>query len=155
LISAEVQSLQTGGAAVLHTRNLKYGSLSKGQLISISPTLVKRVQHHFHQFPQVTGEPATEIVSARNGRIFVGACTTGNMNKRDTDRSSSTLSRSEREQICRVSNIVRMFSLLSLPICPYRILEVSKKSVQWGFVPRDILTPSFQKLVEANYIEIS
>lgn len=53
LISAEVQSLQTGGAAVLHTRNLKYGSLSKGQLISISPTLVKRVQHHFHQFPQV------------------------------------------------------------------------------------------------------
>ena len=100
-------------------------------------------------------EPATEIVSARNGRIFVGACTTGNMNKRDTDRSSSTLSRSEREQICRVSNIVRMFSLLSLPICPYRILEVSKKSVQWGFVPRDILTPSFQKLVEANYIEIS
>jgi len=155
LISAEVQSLQTGGAAVLHTRNLKYGSLSKGQLISISPTLVKRVQHHFHQFPQVTGESATEIVSARNGRIFVGACTTGNMNKRDTDRSSSTLSRSEREQICRVSNIVRMFSLLSLPICPYRILEVSKKSVQWGFVPRDILTPSFQKLVEANYIEIS
>ena len=49
LVSAEVQSFYADGAVALHTRSLKYGRLSRGQLVRVPPTLVKRVKQHFHR----------------------------------------------------------------------------------------------------------
>mmetsp|Transcript_10854 Transcript_10854/g.47018 ORF Transcript_10854/g.47018 Transcript_10854/m.47018 type:complete len:249 (+) Transcript_10854:375-1121(+) len=158
LISAEVQSSQLGASTVLHTRNLKYGCLSQGQLISITPALVKRVHQHFYRFPQVTGGTTVEFVLARNGLIFVGAravVNAGNIAKDDTGCCSSALSRLLREYICRISNTVRVFALLSLSINPHIIWEMSEKSVDWGFEPKEILTSTFQKLVLTKYVEIN
>ena len=186
LISAEVQSSQLGASTVLHTRNMKYGCLSQGQLISITPALVKRVHQHFYRFPQVrqisprvcmccimflafthlytpshtkaTRGTTVEFVLARNGLIFVGAravVNAGNIAKDDTGCCSSALSRLLREYICRISNTVRVFALLSLSINPHIIWEMSEKSVHWGFEAKEILTLTFQKLVLTKYVEIN
>mmetsp|Transcript_5310 Transcript_5310/g.21709 ORF Transcript_5310/g.21709 Transcript_5310/m.21709 type:complete len:316 (+) Transcript_5310:81-1028(+) len=158
LISAEVQSSQLGAPTVLHTRNLKYGCLSQGQLISITPALVKRVHQHFYRFPQVTGGTTVEFVLARNGLIFVGAravVNAGNIAKSDTGCCSSALSRLLREYLCRISNTVRVFALLSLSINPHIIWEMSEMSVDWGFEPKEILSSTFQKLVLTKYVEIN
>ena len=186
MISAEVQSSQLGASTVLHTRNLKYGCLSQGQLISITPALVKRVHQHFYRFPQVrqisprlrmccimflafthlytpshtkaTRGTTVEFVLARNGLIFVGAravVNAGNIAKDDTGCCSSALSRLLREYICRISNTVRVFTLLSLSINPHIIWEMSEKSVHWGFEAKEILTLTFQKLVLTKYVEIN
>merc|ERR1712079_180410 len=51
LISAEVQSIFNDGSLSLHTRSLKYGKLSQGAMIRVSPSLVKRRKTHFHRLP--------------------------------------------------------------------------------------------------------
>ena len=106
---------------------------------------------------KVTGG-VVELVLARNGLIFVGAravVNAGNIAKDDTGCCSSALSRLLREYICRISNTVRVFTLLSLSINPHIIWEMSEKSVHWGFEPKDILTSTFQKLVLTKCVEIN
>jgi len=49
LISAEVQSVFSDGALLLHTRSLKYGKLGQGVLVQISPSLIKRQKNPFPQ----------------------------------------------------------------------------------------------------------
>ena len=70
LVSAEVQSFYADGAVALHTRSLKYGRLTRGQLIRVPPTLVKRVKRHFHVVDAVgvfgVGPSASETRETRN-----------------------------------------------------------------------------------------
>ena len=47
LISAEVQNVHSDGGVSLHTRSLKYGKLSQGSLLKVSPSLIKRRKTHF------------------------------------------------------------------------------------------------------------
>lgn len=47
LVQAEVQSLHHDGSVVLHTRSLKYGKLTGGQLVAVPANLVKRQKQHF------------------------------------------------------------------------------------------------------------
>lgn len=51
LISAEVQQLYSDGAASLHTRSLKYGKLSQGTLVKVSPSVIKVRSHTIPVFP--------------------------------------------------------------------------------------------------------
>ena len=63
LVSAEVQSFYADGAVALHTRSLKYGRLSRGQLVRVPPTLVKRVKQHFHRLDPAGAEAQTSKCS--------------------------------------------------------------------------------------------
>ena len=74
LVSAEVQSFYADGAVALHTRSLKYGRLSRGQLVRVPPTLVKRVKQHFHRLdPAECGGADVEVLLGCNGFVWVGA----------------------------------------------------------------------------------
>merc|ERR1719288_317473 len=66
LISAEVQNLFSDGALSLHTRSLKYGKLSQGTLVTVSPSLIKRRKTHFHPLPC-----GATIVLGNNGYIWI------------------------------------------------------------------------------------
>eukprot|EP00740_Mantoniella_antarctica_P023538 CAMPEP_0198696882 /NCGR_PEP_ID=MMETSP1468-20131203/314437_1 /TAXON_ID=1461545 /ORGANISM="Mantoniella sp, Strain CCMP1436" /LENGTH=236 /DNA_ID=CAMNT_0044453357 /DNA_START=85 /DNA_END=792 /DNA_ORIENTATION=+ len=73
LVSAEVQSFYADGAVALHTRSLKYGRLSGGQLVRVMPTLVKRVKQHFHRLTkEQLGGGDVEILLGCNGFVWVG-----------------------------------------------------------------------------------
>uniref|UniRef100_A0A915CJ35 Ribosomal RNA-processing protein 4 n=1 Tax=Parascaris univalens TaxID=6257 RepID=A0A915CJ35_PARUN len=66
LISAEVQKVHNDGQLSLHTRNLKYGKLSQGTLVKVSPYLVKRRKSHFHTLPC-----GASIILGCNGNIWI------------------------------------------------------------------------------------
>merc|ERR1712223_2037273 len=66
LISAEVQNLFSDGAVALHTRSLKYGKLSQGTLVTVSPSLIKRRKTHFHQLPC-----GASVILGNNGYVRI------------------------------------------------------------------------------------
>ena len=93
LISAEVQNLYNDGSSTLHTRfsrvllivrpvflrevnilklgnsirrSLKYGKLSQGTLVKVSPSLVKRRKTHFHKLPC-----GASVILGNNGFVWV------------------------------------------------------------------------------------
>ncbi|XP_014259620.1 exosome complex component RRP4 [Cimex lectularius] len=65
LISAEVQKVYTGDALALHTRNLRYGKLSQGVLMSVPPGLIMRTKTHFHT---ICG---ASLIIGTNGFIWI------------------------------------------------------------------------------------
>lgn len=66
LISAEVQNVHSDGAVVLHTRSLRYGKLSQGSLLKVSPSLVKRRKTHFLRLPC-----GVNVILGNNGYIWI------------------------------------------------------------------------------------
>merc|ERR1712223_234534 len=66
LISAEVQNLFSDGAVALHTLSLKYGKLSQGTLVTVSPSLIKRRKTHFHKLPC-----GASVILGNNGNVWI------------------------------------------------------------------------------------
>lgn len=66
LISAEVQAFFQDGSMSLHTRSLKYGKLSGGLLVTVTPALVKRLKQHFHRF-----DFGAQAIFGMNGFVWV------------------------------------------------------------------------------------
>ena len=66
LISAEVQNVFHDGSLSLHTRSLKYGKLSQGTLVKVSPSLVKRRKTHFHKLPC-----GASVILGNNGFVWI------------------------------------------------------------------------------------
>jgi len=66
LISAEVQSILSDGVISLHTRSMKYGKLSHGQLVKVPSALVKRSKQHFQ-----TLSCGVEMILGINGYIWL------------------------------------------------------------------------------------
>ena len=66
LISAEVQNVHSDGAVALHTRSLRYGKLSQGSLLKVSPSLVKRRKTHFLRLPC-----GANVILGNNGYIWI------------------------------------------------------------------------------------
>jgi exosome complex component RRP4 len=59
--------LYQDGAFGIHTRNLKYGKLVTGELVTVQSSLVKRSRSHFHLFNW-----GVEVILGLNGYIWVG-----------------------------------------------------------------------------------
>ncbi|KAI8497781.1 Exosome complex component RRP4 [Branchiostoma belcheri] len=66
LISAEVQAIFHDGALSLHTRSLKYGKLSQGVMVQVSPSLVKRRKTHFHNLAC-----GASVILGNNGYVWI------------------------------------------------------------------------------------
>ncbi|KAG6808012.1 hypothetical protein H0H92_005693 [Tricholoma furcatifolium] len=66
LLVAEVQAFFSDGAMSLHTRSLKYGKLRNGQLVTVSPILVRRLKSHFISLPC-----GVDLILGLNGYIWV------------------------------------------------------------------------------------
>jgi len=102
LISAEVQNLFSDGAVALHTRSLKYGKLSQGTLVTVSPSLIKRRKTHFHKLPC-----GASVILGNNGNVWIMPTT-----QDDNDESGgfsqnlNVVSKSDREVISRLRNCV-------------------------------------------------
>ncbi|XP_048245546.1 exosome complex component RRP4-like [Haliotis cracherodii] len=102
LISAEVQNVMGDGCLSLHTRSLKYGKLSQGTLLQVSPSLVKRRKTHFHNLPC-----GASIILGNNGFIWISP--TANEDSDDTggyEQNLEPVPRADREVIARLRNCV-------------------------------------------------
>ncbi|KAF6260367.1 hypothetical protein COO60DRAFT_900607 [Scenedesmus sp. NREL 46B-D3] len=67
LISAEVQGKNQDGGIQLHTRSIKFGKLSGGQLVVVQPKLVKKQRFHFTTLKGLD----VDVIAGLNGLIWV------------------------------------------------------------------------------------
>jgi len=104
ILVAEVQMLYQDGAFGIHTRNLKYGKLVTGELITVQASLVRRSRSHFLTFPW-----GVEVILGLNGYIWIGKLRK-KMDEQDLDAIYSSalmpVSKEEREMICRTRNCI-------------------------------------------------
>ena len=104
LISAEVQQLYGDGALSLHTRSLKYGKLSQGTLVKVSPSLIKRRKTHFHRLPC-----GSSIILGNNGFIWIYPSQLEQLEEGAGGgfvQNLAQVSRSDREAISRLRNCI-------------------------------------------------
>ncbi|KAF3436346.1 hypothetical protein FNV43_RR23438 [Rhamnella rubrinervis] len=162
VVCAEIRGLQHDGLQ-LQARSQKYGKLERGQLLTISPYLVKKRKQHFHHLDQY----GIDLIIGRNGFIWVGE----HIEARDDmveeqvhkseqhttkfDITSASLEEQERtytsletrQNICRIANAVRVLSTLGFIISVEKILDTVSLSSSLNLGIHEMLGSEFYVLV--------
>jgi len=174
VVSAEVQSVYSDGAAALHTRSLKYGRLKRGQLVRVTANLVRRLPQHFHRLSMddfgdnvASGVNDVELLLGCNGYIWVGAPGAATAPRETDVRREPTndvvdelneaygdeVHLTQRENITRVANAVRALAEVFLPISPPAVLDVFKMSIEWGVAAKDMQSRGFLTRIVEREVE--
>eukprot|EP00877_Chromochloris_zofingiensis_P000115 jgi/Chrzof1/10103/Cz04g27050.t1 len=149
LISAEVQSLHHDGSVVLHTRSLKYGKLTGGQLVAVPANLVKRQKQHFRTLESL----GVDVILGLNGLIWVAPhVERGEGGAPLPTANIAGFSAAQREATCRVSNAIRALAALCLQIYPSTIMDAYELCVQNKIHPKDMLEMEFLTLVAQSEV---
>ncbi|KAH9621390.1 hypothetical protein KSS87_022539 [Heliosperma pusillum] len=171
VISAEVRNVQNNYTAQLHARSEKYGKithytdflqLDRGQLIVVPCYLVKKRKQHFHQLD----EYGVLVILGCNGYVWVGELieakdgmeldiseqTHGGFTKSEEEEQHTTLLET-RQNICRISNAVRVLSILGFNITLEVILEIFDLSRSLDVEIHDMLGGEFCVLVAEREAE--
>ncbi|XP_031844342.1 nicotinamide amidase [Nomia melanderi] len=127
LICAEVQSTFVDGSLSLHTRVLKYGKLSQGIMLKVSPALIKRKKTHFHNL-----ESGASLILGNNGYIWIGA------SKQDTDRSEggftqdlSRIPQTNREVCARLRNCILILAQCNMHLTDTSVTYAYEESMKY------------------------
>lgn len=137
--------------------------LERGQMLTVSPYLVKRRKQHFHHLQQY----GIDLILGCNGFIWVGEHveTKDNMVEdeliKPPNKSQTTLEEQEqaytpletRQNICRIANAIRVLSTLGFSITLDVIQEVVDMSSSKGLNIHEMLAAEFSVLVAEREAE--
>lgn len=166
VICAEVRGFQHDGLH-LQARSQKYGKLERGQLLCISPYLVKRRKQHFHHLVQY----GIDLILGVNGFIWIGehVSVKDDMVVDQVDKSEEQTANPEgseiceqeenhtpleiRQYICRVANAVRVLSTLNFMVTVEVITEIVDLSISQNHEIHDMLGAEFYVLVAEKEVQ--
>ncbi|KAG8979237.1 exosome non-catalytic core subunit rrp4 [Tulasnella sp. 427] len=119
LLVAEVHQFFGDGSISLHTRSLRYGKLRNGQLITVSPMLIRRLKSHF-----VALHCGVDLIIGMNGYIWVskhakefeGQAEEGFEAQAVYSNKNDAIDNATRTAISRVTNIIRILARHSIPL---------------------------------------
>nr|SVE89379.1 EOG090X09DD [Daphnia sinensis] len=135
LVSAEVQNIFNDGALSLHTRSMKYGKLSQGCLVKVSPSLIRRQKTHFHNLPC-----GASIIMGNNG--FVWICPTLHEDVAGGFvQNLETVPHADRQAISRLRNCVTALAQCKMMLYDTSIMHAYDASINAGFEIKDLLLP--------------
>lgn len=127
LICAVVHSTFVDGSLSLNTRVLKYGKLSQGIMLKVSPALIKRKKTHFHNL-----ESGASLILGNNGYIWIGA------NKEDSDRSEggftqdlSRIPQVNREVCARLRNCILILAQCNIQLTDTSVTYAYEESMKY------------------------
>ncbi|KAL8232835.1 hypothetical protein R6Q57_002613 [Mikania cordata] len=161
VICAEVRNFMRDGSLQLQARSQKYGKLERGQMLTVSPYLVKRRKQHFHYLEKF----GIDLILGCNGFIWVGEhveikdkMIEDEPTKTDPENKSpisTTLEEQEqtytpletRQNICRIANAIRVLSTLGFSITIDVILEIVDLCTEKGLDIHQMLGAEFCVLV--------
>jgi len=157
LISAEVQQFYNDQSMSLHTRH-KYGKLTHGLLVVVSPALIRRAKTHFITMEEPAG---VDILLGNNGYIWLSPTAKNKNNQThmsddpnqvisDVESSESVQPTDEttnilpevRLNMARVRNAILALAKTWTSIHPATISHVCLKSIALGFHPKQMLLPT-------------
>ncbi|KAL8252957.1 hypothetical protein R6Q59_036650 [Mikania micrantha] len=162
VICAEVRDFMRDGSLQLQARSQKYGKLERGQMLTVSPYLVKRRKQHFHYLEKF----GIDLILGCNGFIWVGEhveiqdkMIEDEPTKTDPENNKSPMSTTLEEQeqtytpletrqnICRIANAIRVLSTLGFSITIDVILEIVDLCTEKGLDIHQMLGAEFCVLV--------
>ncbi|KAG5514387.1 hypothetical protein RHGRI_035712 [Rhododendron griersonianum] len=170
VVCAEVRGFQHDGSLHLQARSQKYGKLERGQLLTISPYLVKRRKQHFHHIEQY----GIDLILGCNGFIWVGEhvearddmivedqATKSEQQDATTSMYPTSVEQEERtytpletrQNICRTANAVRVLSTLGFSISVEVIMEMVNLSSSLNLDIHEMLGAEFCVLVAEGEAE--
>ncbi|XP_022963880.1 exosome complex component RRP4 homolog isoform X2 [Cucurbita moschata] len=158
VICAEVRGFQHDGLH-LQARSQKYGKLERGQLLTVSPYLVKRRKQHFHHLEQY----GIDLIFGCNGFIWIGEHvdpTEDMMIEDQVNKSEQKGSKFEgtfgnqvqervytpletRQNICRTANAIRVLSNLGFIMTVEVIMETVSLSFSLNINVHEMLGSEF------------
>lgn len=141
LISAEIQTVRHDGGINLHTRSEKYGKLGRGQLVTVSASLVHRQRQHFHTLDDV----GVAVTFGCNGMIWVTPM----------EEKEGSLSQEEcMKNVSRLCAAVKVLEKLCLPIYLSSVISVYHLSLETGFQVQDMELQGFLSAVaESEFLK--
>ncbi|CAK8559979.1 unnamed protein product [Lathyrus sativus] len=154
LICAEVRGLSHDNIH-LHARSKKYGKLSTGQMVAVTPYLVKRQKQHLHHLEQ----HGIDLIIGCNGLIWVGEHveaedeTKYQVNLTEPAHKEEGKSDTKRKYICRAANAIRVLSKLGFSITLEIIKGVIDLSQSLNLEIHDMLGSEFCVLVAEKKTE--
>mmetsp|Transcript_34801 Transcript_34801/g.39442 ORF Transcript_34801/g.39442 Transcript_34801/m.39442 type:complete len:290 (-) Transcript_34801:42-911(-) len=134
LLSGEIQEVKRDGSIHLHTRSLKYGKLSQGQLLTVHHRLIKPQKHHF-----VKLDCGVDAILGQNGYIwiYISDATTPN----PSSGINVALTADHREKMARVRNCIQCLALNKVMIYRETIDELYGYTLDFKLSAEDILNP--------------
>lgn len=168
LVSAELQAHFQDGSMSLHTRSLMYGKLEEGVLVTVAPSLMKRLKQHFHAF-----EFGVHAIFGMNGFIWISvgrpgegagadaaedaggaaAAQASDGTAPDGGRRAGGITRDERERMCRVRNAIVALAALGITVSPISVAEVYHASLAADVAPKAMLLPQVRAEICAGVHE--
>ncbi|KAK4407096.1 Exosome complex component RRP4 [Sesamum angolense] len=168
VICAEVRGFQHDGCLHLQARSQKYGKLKRGQLLTISPYLVKKRKQHFHYLDQY----GIDLILGCNGFVWVGEHVEvkddmvedlSNKSEQQNVKSWNTMGDEEveeiytppetRQNICRTANAIRVLSTLGFMITVEVVMEVVNLSISLNLDIHEMLGAEFYVIVAEKEAE--
>jgi exosome complex component RRP4 len=179
VISCEIATVKSYSAISVQTRSMKYGKLENGQMLTVPPSLVKRVRKHF-----VTLRCGVDVVLGHNGYIWLTASVRkptsdaadsdemeleeqeeaeAEANVAEVERSrlvtemedlkashkNRTISGEERLRIARVANSIHILADAMMLVMPKTIEAIYEASISIAPRPSEMLIP----LLSAKILE--
>jgi exosome complex component RRP4 len=153
LLVAEVQAFFADGAMSLHTRSLKYGKLRNGQLVIVSPVLIRRLKSHFFSLPC-----GVDIILGVNGYIWVSKHVkeSEQVGEEGFDaeavysNKNDDIDPSIRTAISRVTNIIRVLANYSVPLSDTILVAAYDWVIEQGVSVKDLLTADVGEALVAS-----
>ncbi|KAL2238904.1 exosome complex component RRP4 homolog [Sesamum indicum] len=168
VICAEVRGFQHDGCLHLQARSQKYGKLKRGQLLTISPYLVKKRKQHFHYLDQY----GIDLILGCNGFVWVGEHVEvkddmvedlSNKSEQQNVKSWNMMGDEEveeiytppetRQNICRTANAIRVLSTLGFMITVEVVMEVVNLSISLDLDIHEMLGAEFYVIVAEKEAE--
>lgn len=168
VVCAEVRGFQRDGSLHLQARSEKYGKLERGQLLKVSPYLVKKRKQHFHHLDQY----GIDLILGCNGFIWIGehvdvkadtprdqllnttkSCTPSFLDEEEDEEEIYKTPLHIRVYICRIANAIRVFSDLGFTITVEVLLETVVLSETLKIDVADMLGAEFYVLVAEKEAE--
>jgi len=144
LVSAEVQQRYNDGSLSLHTRNLKYGKLGQGVLLSVLPHLVKRRKNQFCNLPF-----GASMIFGINGYIWISRLNTeADAQTGGYIEDTQPITRETRDVIARLANCVRLLADNSISLSDTSIIHAYNASSQYQ--TKDLIRPEIADEVAAE-----
>ncbi|KAI9073305.1 hypothetical protein K1719_044740 [Acacia pycnantha] len=155
VVCAEVRGSQNDGLH-LQARSQKYGKLKRGQLLTVTPYLVKKQKQHIHHIEQY----GIDLILGCNGFIWVGEHSEVKDNEMMVDQANQSEGQEQnftaletRKYICRTANAVRVLSNLGFNMTLEIIKETVNLSLGLNLDTHEMLSSEFCVLVAEKEAE--
>jgi len=150
LLVAEVHAFFGDGSISLHTRSLKYGKLRNGQLISVSPMLIRRLKSHFVVLPC-----GVDLILGMNGYIWISKHTKEPAQDSEEglnaqavySNKNDDIDYSTRIAVSRVTNIITILARHNTPITDSLLAEAYDWVVEHETDVKDMLSVEYGELM--------